>query len=443
MMLFSKKDLKKLIVPLIIEQALAFLVGMIDTVMVAGVGETAVSGVALVDSVNILVISLLTALATGGAVVAGQYLGLKEKGNASHAAQQLVIATFLFSVAIMAVCLVLNQQMLSAIFGQTEPAVMDNAVAYFYVTAISYPFIAMFNSAAALFRSMGNSKTPMIGALIINLINIGGNALFIYGFKMGVLGAGLATLISRAVVAVIMLVLLKNPQLDVPLMRYRIRDIDFPMIRRILKIGIPNGLENSMFQVGKIVVTSLVALQGTAAIAAFAVSTSLALVEIVPGAAMGLAILTVVSRCVGAGEYGQAEYYTKDLIKKTYLYILVLNVGMLIFMKPLLGLYQLSDATFDIAMELMIIHSVFTIAIWPASFTLPNALRAAGDVKYTMVVSIVSMWVFRILLSYVLVYVFGLGLLSVWIAMIVDWVFRSVLFVGRWKSRKWQNYSVV
>jgi len=441
--MFSKQDLKKLIIPLIIEQALAYSVGMIDTVMVSSISETAVSGVALVDTINTLIITLLTALATGGAVVAGQYLGLKENKNARHAAKQLVMASIFFSAAIMIVFLALNQQVLSLVFGQIEPDVMAQGRTYFYVTTLSYPFIAIFNSAAALFRGMGDSKTPMITAFVMNILNVIGNSLLIYVFRLGVLGAAISTTVSRVIAAIMMIWMLRNPKRDISVTSYHLRDIDFPMIHRILKIGIPNGLENSMFQIGKIVVTSLVAIQGTAAIAAHAVANSLALVEIIPGAALGLAILSVIARCVGAGEYGQAKYYTKYLMQKAYLYMVVFNLAMLAFMKPILGIYQLSGDTFTIAYQIMIMHSISAAIFWPASFTLPNALRAAGDVKYTMTVSIISMWVFRIVLSYIFVYYFNLGVISIWIAMVIDWIVRSIFFIGRWRRGKWMNFSVV
>lgn len=441
--MFSKKNITDLIVPLIIEQTLAFTVGMIDTIMVAGVGEHAVSGVALVDTISVLIISLLAALATGGAVVAGQYLGLKEPGNARHAAKQLVIAATMFAVLVMVLCLIFNEQLLSLLFGNIDSAVMAQSRTYFYMTALSYPFIAMLNSGAALFRGMGNSKIAMINALIMNLVNVGGNSLFIYGFNWGVFGAALATLISRIVAATSILIMLRKPSLVIHVRGYRLKDIDFKMIRRILKIGLPNGLENSMFQIGKIIVTSLVAVGGTAAIAAHAVGNSLALVGIIPGQAMSLAILAVVSQCIGAKEYGQAEFYTKYLLKRAYFLLLILNMGMLVFLRPILGIYQLSEGTMEMAVQIMILHSIAAVVIWPLSFTLPNALRAAGDVKYTMIVSIISMWAFRILLSYLFVYQFGWGLLSIWAAMVVDWAFRSILFTGRWRGGKWKNFSVV
>jgi putative MATE family efflux protein len=386
---------------------------------------------------------LFTALSTGGAIVAGQYLGLKEHGSASHAGKQLIIASFAFSVIVMAACLILNQQLLSLIFGRVDPNVMESASIYFYLTALSYPFIAVFSSCAALFRSMGNSKAPMVNALIMNVANIIGNAIFIFGFGMSVFGAALSTLISRVIVTALMLRMLRRADMPICVPSYGIRDIDFTMIKRILKVGVPNGIENSMFQIGKIVVTSLVAVQGTTAIAANAVANSVALIQIVPGAAVGLAILSVVSRCVGAGEYEQARYYTKYLMKQAYRYMSVLSIAILVFIKPILGIYQLSDDTFNLALQVMMIHSITAILVWPLSFALPNAIRAAGDVKYTMIVSMVSMWLFRTLLSYLFVYGFGWGLIGVWVAMLVDSAFRGILFAGRWKSGKWMNKSVI
>lgn len=441
--MFSKTQLRNLIIPLMIEQTLALTVGMIDTIMVAGVGEDAVSAVSLVDAINFLVVQLFAALATGGAIVSAQYLGLKDHEKANHAAKQLVIATFLFSLVLMGVCLIFNNWMLSTFFGSVEPTVMYNAQIYFFVTALSYPFIATFNSAAALFRGMGNSKIAMINALIMNVANITGNVVFIYGLDLGVFGAALATLISRIIAAATMLWMLRNPENKIFVRKYRPRDVDIPMIKRIFRIGIPNGLENSIFQIGKIIVTSFVAVQGTASIAAHAVANSLAGIEIIPAYAMGLALITVVAQCVGAGKYDQAEYYTKKLMKQAYLYTAILNITMLIFMKPILGIYQLSDITFHLAFQILVLHGVGTMLIWPLSFTLPNALRAAGDVKYPMVISIISMWAFRILLSYIFTHHLGFGVLSIWIAMVVDWVFRSCFLVIRWKRKKWQRFSVI
>lgn len=441
--LFTRKALIRLIIPLIIEQALALSVGMIDTIMVAFVGEAAVSGVALVESVNILMIHLFTALATGGAIVAGQYLGRKEEESARHAARQLVIAVTLCSVAVTALALPLNGPILRALFGQVEADVMASARTYFYITAASYPFIAVFNAAAALFRSMGNSRKAMQNALIMNLANLAGNALFIYGFGWGVFGAALSTLLSRMLAAITMMVMLRSPALPVRVRSYSLRGIDTGMIRRILRIGIPNGLENSVFQFGRIIVTGLVALHGTASIAAHAVANSLTGIEVIPGTAIGLAMLTVIAQCVGAGDYAQAKRYARTLTRYAYAAMIALNAVMLAILSPVVGLYNLSAESSALAIQIMVIHGIGAMTIWPPSFVLPNALRAAGDVRFPMTVSILSMFVFRIGVSYLLVYVFRLGVISVWLAMCADWIVRSVCFLWRWRSERWQRYSVL
>jgi putative MATE family efflux protein len=437
--MFSEGYLRKLIIPLMIEQALRLTVGTLDIIMVASAGERAVSGVSLVDVINVLVIFLFTALAAGGAIVAGQYLGARDRGNSLHAAKQLVAVTFFVSVFIMAVCLLLNRQILSFFFGNVEEDVMESARIYFYLTALSYPFIAMFNSAGALFRGMGDSKTAMINALIMNGLNIGMNALFIYVMGLGVFGAALATLISRIAAASSMMWMLKNPNLEIFVRSYSLRDTDFLMIKRILRIGIPQCLESCIYQVGRIIMAGLVAVFGTASIAAHAVGTSLTGLEIIPGYALGLAITAVVAQCVGAREYGQAEYYTRYLVKKSYVWMAVLNLSILIIIKPILNLYGLSAETFSMSLQIMLVHGIASMVIWPVSFTLPSAFRAAGDVKYPMYVAIFSMFAFRVGFSFIFAYTLNLGVLSVWLAMVVDWVFRSICFVSRWHSGKWKN----
>ena len=442
-LLFSPQALRKLIVPLIFEQALALSIGFIDTMMVAYAGEQAVSGVALVDSVNFLAINFFSTVAAGGAIIVGQYLGKKESKMSKHAAKQLFLVVAFIATLVAVISLVFNRQILRTLFGNVEAPVMDSAVTYFYVTAASFPFLGLFNVSASLLRVMGDSKKAMINALIMNVINIVGNSVFIYIFKWGVLGAALSTLIARVISSFTMMYMLRNPKLPVFISSYNPRDIDFKMIKRILRIGIPNGLENSIFQIGKIIMTGLVATFNTASIAAHAVSNSLTGLEIIPGAAMGLAITTVVARCVGAGEYEQAKYYTRLLMKKAYLYIIVLNIPILFVLKPVLNFYSLSPEAINLAFQVMILHGVAVMLIWPASFSLPNALRAAGDVVSTMYVSVFSMFVFRVGCSFLLAYVFDMGLMSVWIAMIVDWTFRSIFFVIRWRSNKWQRYSII
>jgi putative MATE family efflux protein len=416
---------------------------MFDTIMVSGAGEGVVAGVSLVNTVNILLNYLFVALATGGAIIAGQYLGRGDNENSCIAARHLIVVSVLFSSLVMIICLALNRQMLSLLFGNADSAVMESARSYFYITALGCPFIAFFNSGAALFRGMGDSKTPMINAAVMNMINITGNAIFIYGFGWGAFGAGLATTLSRIVSAVVMLCMLRNPKRIISVKNYGFKNIDKEMIKRILKIAVPNGLENSFFQAGKIILTGLVAAFGTAAIAANAVGQSIATVAVIPSFSVGLAATTIVAQCAGAGAYGEADYYIKRLLKWSYMFMAVLNTLILLALNPIISIYRLSEETFRLAWQIAMVHGIAAVVLSPASFALPNAFRAAGDVKFPMWVSILSMLIFRIGSGYVFAYVFRLGALSVWVAMVLDWLVRGACFVWRWKNGGWKTKTVI
>lgn len=441
--MFSNESLKRLIIPLVIEQVLAVTIGMSDTIMVSSVGEAAVSGLSLVDSINILLINIFAALATGGAVVCSQYLGNRDRDNACISAKQLLLSTGCLAVVIMVVVLLANTWLLHLVFGDVEAGVMHNAEIYFQISAWSYPFIALYNCGAALFRSMGNSKISMTTSLFMNAFNIVGNAILIYGFQLGVAGAALSSLLSRILGSLFMLYLLKNEENVIYIATYRRWKVHFAMIKRILMIGIPNGLENGMFQIGKILVQGLIASFGTLAIAANAVANNIAQMEIIPAAAIGLAMITVVGQCVGANDYAQARYYTKKLLKIAYASMIVLNILVLCLVPPILNIYNLSAETADIATELLLYHSIFAMTLWPASFTFPNALRASGDVRYTMCISILSMWLCRICLSYLFGRMLNLGVLGVWLAMFVDWLFRIIFFYLRYRSGSWMKKRVI
>lgn len=442
-LLFTREDLKKLIIPLVIEQTLAISIGLFDTLMVSSCGEAAVSGVSLVDSISILLIQILSALATGGAVVCSQYIGKKMPDRAKLSAGQLMFIMLVVAGTVMVAVLFSHRFLLRAIFGQIEADVMENAQIYFIVSAISYPFLGVYNAGAALFRAIGNSKISMYTSLVMNVINIGGNAILIFGFGLGVFGAAVATLVARIVSAMVMVVLLgrkDNPLcITTPGCMKPQRDV----IGKILKIGIPSGVENGMFQIGKLLVSSLAATFGTAAIAANAVANSVAGFANIPGIAIGLAMVTVIGRCIGAGEKEQARYYSKRLLLLAYAGMLITNVALLLLVKPIVSCFALSEAAEGIAAQLLISFAVCAALIWPLSFALPNVLRAAGDAKYTMEVSVFSMWVFRVASSYFFAGTLGLGVLGIWIGMYVDWVFRALLFSIRYKRGKWLEKRVV
>ena len=421
-MLFTNRELTKIIVPLIIEQFLAVTIGMLDTVMVARAGEAAVSGVSLVDSVNLLMVYTFSALASGGAVTISQLIGAGKKDKTNNAAKQLVWVVFLVSATVMTAVLVLRKQLLSFIFGSVTKEVMSNAKIYFLFTAVSYPFLGLYNAGASIFRAMGNSKISMKVSLIMNLTNLVGNALLIFKFNMG---------------AAVMMYLVHDKNLPVYIEKIFSYKPDFHIIKRICAIGIPNGMENGMFQFGKVITQSLISSFGTVQIAANAAANGFAPIQYAPGGAIGMAMVVVVGRCVGAGKTDQAKMYAKKLLKIAYIMMASISLVMAIFSKQLVGFYGLSPESTAIARNLLLIHSFAIALVHPLSFCLTNAFRAASDVRYTMTLSITSMWIFRVGLSYVFGKYMGMGVMGVWCAMFCDWIFRAVCFGTRFVRGKW------
>lgn len=436
-MLFSKQDLRKLIIPLILEQALAITVGMADTMMISSVGEAAVSGVSLVDMYNNLVFSVLAALATGGAVVTSQYLGAGRPEKACRSARQLICTAGLIAIAVMLLSVLFHRPVLRLLFGGIEADVMQNAIIYMVISALSFPMLAVYNAAAALFRSMGNSQITLKVSILMNVVNIVGNAVCIFGLHMGVAGVALPTLISRTLAGILLYVLLRRPENVIRLERGRFR-FDFEEVKRILYIGIPSGIENGIFQLGRVLVVSIIAGFGTVQIAANGVANSLDAMGCIAGQALNLAMIAVIGRCVGAKDETQIRHYTKKLLGMTYLFTAMTNIVILVFLPQILSLYGLESETTKLAWTLVMIHDGIAIFLWPLSFTLPNMLRACNDVKYTMVISIFSMITFRIGLSYILGVQMQLMAVGVWIAMVADWIFRVICFLVRYFRGKWR-----
>ena len=441
--MFRPEQLRQLIYPLIIEQVLAITVGMVDTVMISYAGEAAMSGVSLVDMINNLLISIFAAIATGGAVVISQYLGSGNKSRASQAASQLITVAMVIAMGFMVLSILGNRPILSLLFGSIEPDVMDSASIYFLISAWSYPFLAVFNACAAIFRSMGNAKISMKISAGMNIFNAIGNAILIFGFSMGAAGAALSTFAARVLGAIVILMLAAGSGNEVRVKYRELLRLEKDMVRRILHIAIPSGVENGLFQLGRVLVVSIIALFGTAQIAANAVANTLDSMGCIAGQAMNLAMITVVGQCMGAGEKEQAIHYTKKLWKTTYLITAVINTFILLGLPLILKCFSLSQEAYRYAYILVMIHDGMAIFLWPTSFTMPNALRAAGDVKFCMFISIFSMVVFRILFSVVFGIWLGWGAIGVWTAMVIDWIFRATLFVWRFVQGKWLEYKVI
>jgi len=441
--MFDRKSLTKLIIPLIAEQFLLIAVGMADTMMVSSVGEAAVSGISLVDQINNLLIQLFAALAAGGSVVCAQYIGKREYDNAGQSAKQLLYAATGLALVIGAIAIAWNAPIIDLIYGALDADVRTNAITYFYLTAASFPFLALYNAGAALMRAKGNSRISLILSIIMNCINVCGNALLIYVCKWGVAGAATATLVARIVTAVVITYLLtkKDPVMYVKkIFSYR---PDPAMIRRILHIGIPNGVENCMFHLGRLMVAGLVASFGTASIAANAVCGSVCGIPAIPGSAIGMALVTVVGQCIGADETKQAEIYTRKLMLLSYSLALLMNALMFVCAAPIVRIYNISPEATEIAVTITKSFAIFAFLFWPAAFVLPNALRAAGDVRFSMVTSMISMWTMRVAASYVLGGWLGWGVYGTWAGMYLDWVLRTICFVVRFLRGKWKHFKVV
>jgi len=440
---FTRKQIIALLIPLMLEQVLSGLMGIADTMMVTSVGETAISAVSLVDSINTLVLNLLTALAAGGVIVCAQYLGRQDRARANDAARQVMLVSVGVSVVLMAFCLVLRRPLLSLIFGTVEPAVTEQAVDYFLITAVSYPFLALQQTAAATFRAGGRSAPPMAVAAVANVVNVAGNAVGIYVLELGVFGAGLATTVSRVLSAVVLLVLLRNKNLSISIRDYRRIRFNKELSGMVLRVGIPTGVENSMFQLGKLIVQSTVSTLGTTAMAAQAMTHTLDIVECMPSMAIGTGLLTVAGHCMGAGRPDEARKYTKLFCVISELVLIGMGAVILSLTPWITRLAGMTEESAALTFRLLALITIVKCVIWVIAFTLPNGTRAAGDVRFSATVSALSMWIFRVGGSFLLCRVFHVGLIGVWIAWFCDWGCRAVIYVWRYRSGRWESKRVI
>lgn len=434
-----------LLIPVVLEQLLNSIMGTADTMMVSNVGSAAISAVSLVDSINVLVIQAFSALAAGGAIVCAQYIGQKNKEKANESARQVLFIITAISVAVSLICLVFQKPLLSLIFGSVEPAVMRASETYFFYTALSFPFIAAYDSAASIFRAQDNTKGPMIISIISNVMNIAGNAVMIWVFHMGVAGAALSTLISRIFCAVVVIIQLrkeKEGQEIVVRDYFEIRP-DWSMIRRILGLGIPSGIENSMFQLGKLAIQSTVSTLGTTAIAAQAMTNILENLNGIAAIGVGVGLMTIVGQCLGAGRQDEAVYYIKKLCVIAEVIIIISCLGVFALTKPITILGGMEKESADMCFHMVMWITIVKPLVWIMAFIPGYGLRAAGDVKFSMIVSCCTMWACRFCLCVFLIRVMGFGPMGVWIGMFADWTLRGIIFTWRFHSRKWLQHKVI
>ncbi len=441
--MFTNRMIRNLLIPVVLEQLLNSIMGTADTMMVSNVGSAAISAVSLVDSINVLVIQAFSALAAGGAIVCAQYIGQRNKEKANESARQVLFIITAISAAVSLICLVFQKPLLRLIFGSVEAEVMRASETYFFYTALSFPFIAAYDSAASIFRAQDNTKGPMLISMISNVMNIAGNAVMIWGFHMGVAGAALSTLISRVFCAVVVLIQLRKDRQEIVVRDYiRIRP-NWSMIKRILGIGIPSGVENSMFQLGKLAIQSTVSTLGTAAIAAQAMTNILENLNGIAAIGVGVGLMTIVGQCLGAGRQDEAVYYIKKLCVIAEVIIIISCLGVFALTKPITILGGMEKESADMCFHMMMWITIVKPLVWIMAFIPGYGLRAAGDVKFSMITSCCTMWVCRFCLCVFLIRRLGFGPMGVWIGMFADWTVRSIIFTWRFHSRKWLRHKVI
>ena len=442
-LLFPRRALWMLLIPLIIEQMLNSLMGMVDTLMVSRVGAEAISAVSLVDSINNLVLQVFAAMAAGAAIICSQYLGRKDEKGCNDAAKQIVLTVVVISSVIMIIGVGFRKPLLHLIFGSVEEAVMTNAQMYFLITALSYPFIALFQAGAAFYRACGNSKFTMKTALIANVANIVGNTLFIFVLQMGAAGAAVSTLISRALCAFVVFYALRKPGYAIQLKNYFSIRPDLNLIVKILAIGVPSGIENGMFQFGKLAIQSKVSSLGTAAIAAQAMTIIFENVNGMAAVGIGIGLMTVVGQSIGAGRQEEAKYYIVKLAGYAEVAMIISCILVYIAARPVTVLAGMSEESTALCMQMILAITIVKPLLWVPSFTPPNGLRAAGDVRFSMITATLTMWLCRVALSIFLMRVVKTGPIGVWYGMFADWGVRGVIFTIRFVRGKWLRFKVI
>ena len=440
---FTNRQLVSLIGPLLLEQLLAITVGLADSLMVSTVGDAAISAVSLVDAISNLMIYVFSAMATGGAAVAGQYIGRREQDNACRAGEQLIALLAVVSVSFVVLLYVFKTWVLTTIFGSIEPDVMQQTNVYYNYVMASIPGIALYNGGAALFRTMERSDVSLKVSVLMNAINVAGNAILIFGFGMDVAGVAIPTLVSRTVAAVVILGMLFNRKLTLHLSDVRTFRLDGRLMKNIFYISIPSGVENSMFYLGRLVLFSLISTFGTASIVANAIGNTLGNFHVCAGQAIDLGLTTVVSECVGAGDYRATRYYVKKVSKAAYAIMAAVNLLIIALLPLIMRVYDVSPEAEHLAVAVALIHGISSIFLWLPSFMFPTVLRAAGDAKFTMTVSMLTMWLVRVLFAYIFGKFMGYGVIGVWAAhSVLDWLVRGTIFYVRYRGDRWTTKAI-
>lgn len=442
--MFTNKDLRAMIIPLFIEQFLLLLVGMADTFVVSFVGDAAVSGVSLVNSFNTVAIFLFSALASGGAVIISQYIGSKDNEQAGKAASQLLMFSVVSSVVISVLILVFERPLLNLLFGRVEDDVMAACVEYMRITAYSFPALAVYNAGAAMCRSVGRADVSMYISAFANAVNVVGNIIGVFVLHAGVAGVAYPSLITRTISAVAVtwycFMHRKTP------VRYTLSGIfawHGSLLKKVLGIAVPNGVENGVHQIVKVALSSMVAQFGTYQIAATGVSQSIWSLAALMGMAMAPVYTTVIGQCMGAGNIEEANYYFKKLNKLTFILSLAWNTAVFAMTPLLLKFFAISDEAKHLVLIMVLINNAINAFAYTYAGPLGSGLRAAGDVKFTMTVSVVLTVAARLFFSALFGLWLNMGAVGVAIGTSMDLLFRGAIFFVRYKNQKWTKFKLI
>ena len=441
--LFTDQMLKAMIVPLLIEQLLQLIVGIADTMMVSYAGEATVSGVSLDTMIYTIFIYLFTATATGAAVIVSQYIGRGDHDSANLAASQGFHIAGVVSLICLALTLLFGNAVLSRLYAQVDGAVMSACQVYLRIVALSFPANAIYNAGAALYRSMGRTRATMLVSAAMNLLNVIGNAVGVFVLKAGAAGVAWPTTLSWWFAAIVMTALCFNE--DNPV-RVRPRDMLLPrkaMAGRILRIAVPNAAEQVLFQLAKVVLGSLIATFGTSQIAANGIGQTLWSLAACMCTSMSPVFITVVGRCMGAGDPDAAAWYMRKLTRLSLMLSTVWNALVLLLVPAILPLYAVTAETRRFIWIIVIIHNVFAALVQPFALPLSSGLRAAGDVQFSLWSSLLCTVVFRTALSFLLGLGLNLGIVGIAWAMVLDWCLKALLDVLRFRSGKWRDKRVI
>lgn len=441
--MFTNKGLRNLIIPLAVEQLLQLLVGLADTFVVSRAGDAAMSGVSLVNSFNTVFVFLFTSLAAGGAVIISQYIGSKNNEQAGKSASQLVMFSALFGITISVVVLAFYRPILHLLFGKVEQEVMDACVIYLRISAFSYPAMAVYNAGAALCRARGKTKVTMYISTLANIVNLAGNIIGVFVLKLGVAGVAYPSLISRLLSAVLVTAYCFGGKNEVC---YRMKNIfawDGGLLKKILGIAVPNGVENGIHQLIKVAISSMVSMFGTYQIAALGTAMSINQLSALMSYAMGPVFTTVIGQCMGAGDIEQADLYFKKLMKLAFVLSISWNAFMFAMTPLFLKFSAISPEAKELVIWLVLLNNILSGIAYPFAAPLGNGLRAAGDVRFTMIVSVALTVLVRFCGAELFAVVINLGAIGTVLGMGADLFLRGGIFIARYKSRKWTRFKLI